>query len=54
MHQFILYESMNIDVDRLSRFQKRMQNRKASIWSQRAMLYTESFKQNVGEPYILR
>ena len=54
MHQFILYESVNIDVDRLNRLQNRMQNRKASICSQRAVLYTESFKQSEGEPYIIR
>ena len=54
MHNFIIYEPKEINLVRLSQFQNYMQNRKASICSQRAILYTESFKQSEGEPYILR
>lgn len=44
----------DIDLSRIDRFQKKMSNRVASICSERAVLYTESFKQTEGEPYILR
>ena len=54
MHDFIVYEPKDINIVRLRHLQKRMQNRKASICSQRAVLYTASFKQSEGEPYILR
>ena len=35
----------DIDLSRIDRFQKKMSNRVASICSERAVLYTESFKQ---------
>ena len=54
MRNFIIYHPNNMDMCRLERFQNRMQKRKASICSQRAVLYTTSFKQTVGEPYIIR
>lgn len=44
----------DIDLSRIVRFQKKMSNRVASICSERAVLYTESFKQTEGEPYILQ
>ena len=56
MKTFLEFKPLNndIDLDRIDRFQNRMANREASICSERAMLYTESFKQTEGEPYILR
>ena len=54
MHDFIVFKPKNIDMKRLASLQMRMQKRKASICSQRAVLYTESFKQSIGDPYILR
>ena len=47
-------QTNDIDLSRIDRFQKKMSNRVASICSERAVLYTESFKQTEGEPYILR
>ena len=44
----------DLDMERIDRLQKRMAARTASICSERAMLYTESFRQTEGEPYILR
>ena len=38
----------DIDLSRIDRFQKKMSNRVASICSERAVLYTESFKQTEG------
>lgn len=42
------------DVERIDRLRKKMQHRQASICSQRAVLYTKSFQETQGEPYILR
>jgi pyruvate-formate lyase len=39
---------------RIDRLRKIMLDTKASLCSQRALLYTESFKQTENEPYILR
>ena len=47
-------ETNEIDMERIGRLQNRMACREASICSERALLYTESFKQTEGEPYILR
>ncbi len=44
----------DIDMERIERFHKRMQNRRASICSERAVLYTESFKGTEGEDYTIR
>ena len=38
-------QTNDIDLSRIDRFQKKMSNRVASICSERAVLYTESFKQ---------
>ena len=56
MRDFLYFkpEDQTVDWDRLARFQHYMEQRKASICSQRAVLYTESFKTTEGEPYILR
>lgn len=56
MKQFLEFEphTNDIDEERLTRLQRKMSNRVASICSQRAMLYTESFKKTTGEPYIIR
>ena len=42
------------DFDRIDRMRERMHNRKAYICSQRALLYTESFKKSENEAYIIR
>ena len=44
----------DIDLARIERLHKKMQSRKASICSERAILYTESFKATKGEDYTLR
>lgn len=44
----------DLDEERLLRFRKRMEKRQASICSERAVLYTESFQKTEGEPYMLR
>ena len=36
-------QTNDIDLERIENFHKKMQNRKASICSERALLYTESF-----------
>lgn len=56
MKEMLEYKVMSncIDVERIHRLQQKMEKRQASICSQRALLYTESFKQTKGEPYILR
>lgn len=47
-------ETDEIDLERIDRFQKRIASRKASICPQRAVIYTKSFQQTEGEPYIVR
>ena len=54
MHDFIIFKQEDIDMERLARLQSRMQKRKASICSQRAVLYTKSFKQSEDQPFIVR
>lgn len=56
MKDFLEFTPQNEDIDlkRIERLQKRMANRVASICSERAIFYTESFKQTEGLPYILR
>ena len=54
MRDYLILSPKELDWERLARLQKRMQNRKASICSQRALLYTESFQQTEQDPYILR
>ena len=56
MRDFLFFKPTDKSVDwkRLARFQHYMEQRKASICSERALLYTESFKQTENEPYILR
>ncbi|MBO7702869.1 MAG: formate C-acetyltransferase/glycerol dehydratase family glycyl radical enzyme [Solobacterium sp.] len=56
MKDFLYFKPTDpvVDWDRLARFQHYMQERKASICSERALLYTESFQTTEGEPYILR
>lgn len=50
----IKIENNDCDFDRIDRLRMKMQQRKASICSQRALLYTKSFQQTHGEPYIIR
>ncbi len=47
MKDFLEFTPQNEDIDlkRIERLQKRMANRVASICSERAIFYTESFKQ---------
>ena len=47
-------QTQDIDLERIHRFQQKMAGRVASICSERALYYTESFRQTEGEPYILR
>lgn len=56
MRQYLEFipENNDLDMGRIHRLQQKMANREASICSERAVLYTESFKQTEGEPYILR
>ena len=52
---FLEFRPQNDDIDlkRLERLRYKMQNRVPSICSERALLYTESFKATEGEDYIL-
>ena len=43
-----------MDKNRIERLRYKMEKRKASICSQRAVLYTESFKESEEDSYILR
>ncbi len=56
MKSFLFYEPAGTDTDwnRLDRFRTHMEKRRASICSERALLYTESFQETEGQPYILR
>lgn len=56
MKQLFRFEPINneCDFDRIDRLRNKMQNRKASICSQRALLYTESFKESENDTYIIR
>lgn len=56
MKQLFRFEPKNneCDFDRIDRLRNKMQNRKASICSQRALLYTESFKESEDDAYIIR
>lgn len=56
MKQLFRFEPKNneCDFDRIDRLRNKMQNRKASICSQRALLYTESFKESEDNAYIIR
>lgn len=56
MKKFLEFIPQNNDIDlqRIDRLQQKMANRVASICSERAVLYTESFKQTENQPYILR
>ena len=46
--------SSDISLERIGRLRRRMQQRQASICSERALLFTESFRQTEGMPYGLR
>ncbi len=50
----LLLDSKVLNQERIERYRQKMEKRKASICSQRALLYTEAFQQSEGEPYILR
>lgn len=47
-------QNEDCDFERIDRLRYKMQKRKASICSQRALLYTQAFQKSEGEPYILR
>lgn len=44
----------SIDLDRINRLRRKMQSREANICSERALIYTKSFRNSEGESYILR
>ena len=56
MLRYLEFKPQNdeIDLERIERLHLRMQKRQASICSERALFYTESFQTTEGEPYILR
>ena len=56
MKSFLFYKPCSNDTDweRLDRFRRYMEKRSASICSERALFYTESFQSTEGEPYIIR
>ncbi len=56
MLRYLEFQPQNedIDLERIERLHRKMQKRKASICSERALFYTESFQKTEGEPYILR
>lgn len=47
-------QNHDMDMDRIDRLRNHMQNRKASICSERALFYTRSFQETEGKPYIIR
>lgn len=56
MSAFLQFQPRTDDIDlgRIERLRKKMAERQASLCAQRALLYTESFQQTEGEPYIVR
>ena len=44
----------DIDLERIRRLRTRMQNRQASLCTERAMCYTRSFQETEGEDWLLR
>lgn len=56
METFLLapYHEQYIDLKRIQRLRRKMETRKATICSERAKLYTESFSHTEDKPYILR
>ena len=56
MSAFLQFQPRTDDIDlgRIERLRKKMAERQASLCAQRALLYTESFRQTEGEPYIVR
>ena len=56
MKEFLYFKPSDnsVDWERTARFQRFMEKRRASICSERALLYTESFQMTEGQPYILR
>lgn len=52
--EFKIKNEKDIDFPRINRLRLKMQNRRANICSERAVLYTESFRQTEGEAFILR
>ena len=47
-------ENDDCDLERIDRLRKKMQKRTASICAERALIYTKSFRETEGEPYIIR
>ena len=47
-------ENDDCDFERIDRLRKKMQKRTASICAERALIYTKSFRETEGEPYIIR
>lgn len=47
-------ENSDLDLERIHRFRSVMQNRKASLCSERAEIYTRSFQETEGQDWLLR
>ena len=56
MKDFLFYTpaASGVDWKRIDSLRHVMEKRTASICSQRALLYTQSFQESEGEPYIIR
>ncbi len=51
---FEIKNKNEIDLERINRLRKKMQDREASICSERALIYTKSFLETENKPYIIR
>ena len=56
MTRFLNYTAVDstINWERIDTIRQRLTKRQASLCSQRAVFYTQSFQESEGEPYIVR
>ena len=56
MRQFLTtdFDSAKIDFNRINRLRTKMMRHQASLCSERALFYTQLFKQTENQPMILR
>ena len=54
MKSMIIYPDLQMDLNRIEAFRYKMEKRKAYICAERALFYTESFKQSENDSYIVR
>lgn len=56
MNRFLNYTAVDptINWERIDTIRQRLTKRQASLCSQRAVFYTQSFQESEGEPYIVR